>query len=128
MFVRVYFYFPFRERLAMATYEDPSTNRIITIAAVSVSSSGDNTIVSAVSGKQIYVLEVLLVSDADDVKIKFESGSTDLTGQMNLSKAGNGFFLPNSGFPRLVTNTGEALVLNLDAAVTVAGYIQYYAE
>ena len=112
----------------MPTYRDPSTNRVITIAPISVNTSGDNTLIAAVAGKRICVVSVLLIPDADSVKVRFDSDDTILSGVMNLSKAGNGFFLPPANAPHIVTDTGDALILNLDAAVTIAGYIQYYTE
>lgn len=112
----------------MTVYVDPVTNRRITIAPFSVNSSGDNTLIAATTGEKIYVVSVLLIPDADNAKIRFKSGSNNLSGVMNLSKAGNGFHLAPANAPHLVTNRGEALILNLDAAVTVAGYVQYYYD
>ena len=53
--------------------------------AVIAASAGDNTIVSAVSGKQIVVVFAAMYAD-DDALVRFESGTggTALTGQMQL--------------------------------------------
>lgn len=114
----------------MTTYRDQS-NHLITVYSVNVSSAS-NTLAAAIDGKQIFVTEVLLIPDADSVKIRFKSGSNNISGLMNLSVAGNGFILPpvykpnGDAHPHLVTNAGESLILTLDASVTVSGFVHYY--
>lgn len=99
-------------------------------AAISVSSSGDNTIIAAVTGKAIRVLGVVLIG-AGDVDVRFESGAggTALTGVMSLAADGNGFVLPicpNEDLYWFETAAGSLLNLELSGAVAVAGCIIYY--
>jgi hypothetical protein len=109
-----------------------------TVKRVSIAASvGDNTLVAAVSGKRIVVVQCALYSDADAV-IRFESGAggAALTGQMQLfAKAGTALdpgaatgdmtlpFSPAGWF-----ETGVNTLLNLEvsgAAVNgVLGYIE----
>ncbi len=110
------------------SFNDPLTNRAILSASVDINSSGSNSIVTAVAGKKIYLLSAVLVADADSLKITFQSDSTDLSGEMNLGKAGNGFVLSMSGLPYFSTNTGEALKINLSSGIQLGGFIQYYVE
>lgn len=94
-------------------------------APIDVATLGDNTIVSAVTGKIIRVYEVVLISSGTTT-VRFESGTggTALTGQMNLS-ANVGF---SSGWcPTGHFETAEGVLLNLElsAAVSVDGWIVY---
>ena len=96
-------------------------------ASISASSSGDNTIVSAVSGKKIQILGMVLFAAGDvDVTIK-DGASTSLSGAMSLATDGNGFVLPltHKAIPWNETSSGNALVLNLSGAVAVAGFLIY---
>ena len=105
------------------------TGLTIKFAKVSVSSSGDNTIVSAVTGAKIKVLSVLLVSSGT-VSVKWISNATDLTGAMPLV-ANSGFVLPASSPGQghyFESATSQSLILNLSGAVSVNGHISYYEE
>lgn len=96
---------------------------------ISASSSGDNTIVAAVTGKQIWVLKLALISNAA-VNAKFQSGAsgTDLTGLFYLA-ANTGFALQqdsgNIACPWFKTATGALLNLNLSSGVAVGGVLTY---
>jgi len=92
-------------------------------AKVDVSSSGDNQIVAAVSGKKIRVLCWSFTADGT-VKAKWRSGTTDLTGARSLiqyASAGGGYC--EIGHFETAVNT--ALNLNLNAAINCAGSIAY---
>lgn len=98
-------------------------------AAISASSSGSNTVVAAVTGKRIRVLSYVMVA-AGDVTATWQSASTNLSGGMAL--AANGGAAPSAGqatpgglIGQFETNQGEALNLNLSAAVSVAGHLTY---
>ncbi|HEX8266970.1 MAG TPA: hypothetical protein VF596_16330 [Pyrinomonadaceae bacterium] len=98
-------------------------------APIDVASSGDNTLVAAVSGRRIKVLDYTFVCSGT-VNAKFRSNSTDLTGAMA--------FVANSGIASakgsisqgaiLATQSGEALKLNLSSAVQVSGHLTYYLD
>ena len=99
-------------------------------AAISASSSGDNTIVSAVTNKKIKVLNYTAIA-AGSVSATWKSGSSiSLSGAMPL--AANGGAAPSAGVhtpaglvPLFETASGEALVLGLSSAVLVAGHLCY---
>lgn len=104
-------------------------NATIKFASVSVSTSGDNTIVTAVTGVKIKVLSVLLVASGN-VSVKWVSNTTDLTGAMPLV-VNSGFVLPASSPGAghyFETAVGQGLKLNLSSAVAVNGHISYYEE
>jgi hypothetical protein len=100
-------------------------------AAVSVASSGDNTLVAAVTGKKIKVVGLVLVA-AGAVNVRLESGAggTALTGVISLAAAGDGFVLPATlaGQHWVETAAGALLNLELSGAVQVSGCIVYYEE
>jgi len=94
-------------------------------AIIDAATSGDNTLVAAVSGKKIRVVSVVLIASAA-VNVRFESGAsgTALTGQMNLT-TNSGFapgFIPIGHFE---TATNTLLNLELSSANSVDGWITY---
>ena len=93
-------------------------------ATIAVSASGDNTVVAAVPGKKVRVLKYAMVAAAA-VTAKWKDGaSTDASGPMALAANGglSDGYCPVGLFE---TSPGNALVLNLSAAVSVAGHITY---
>jgi len=105
---------------------DETTQR----AAISAASSGDNTLVAAVSGEKIKVLGVVLVA-VGNVVARFESGAggTALSGQMSLI-AGTPLVLPvmPAGYHWMETAAGALLNLELSDAVQVSGVLVYVTE
>ena len=97
-------------------------------ANIAVASSGDNTIVAAVSGKKLRVLNGFMIA-AGDVDAYFVDGANtakvgDGTNGMDLA-ANSGFTLPFSPVGWFETGSGQSLDLNLSAAVRVAGCITF---
>ncbi len=97
-------------------------------AAIDASSSGDNELVAAVSGQVIKVVQIEYTGHGD-VLVKLKSGaSTDLEGVMGLlygtGKVRNG----TRSVPAFKTSSGEALNLNLSAAVRVVGSVVYTTQ
>lgn len=94
-------------------------------AAIAASSNGNNTIVAAVTGKKIRVIQFKL-SSSGTVNWKWQSGAgvTDLTGLTyavaNTLEAG--IYNPVGHFE---TAAGSLLNLNLSAATAVGGYVVY---
>lgn len=88
-------------------------------------SSGDNTIIAAVSGKRICVLGYAFVT-ADAVTVRFESGAggTALTGQMQFA-ANGGISVPPASDCHFATAAGALLNLELGSAVSVDGHLKY---
>lgn len=97
-------------------------------APVNVSTLGDNTIIAAVTGKRIRV-HAYELSAAGAVTAKWKDGaSTDLTGPLALAAAGasaDAVERTNDADGIFQTTAGNALVLNLSAAVVVGGFIDY---
>ena len=98
---------------------------VVKRAAIDVDSSGDNTIVAAVTGKKIYAISLFLVS-AGIVNVRFESGASGsaLTGQMNLI-ANVGFALNYNKGAWFETTAGALLNLELSAGISVDGSLSY---
>lgn len=95
-------------------------------AVISGSTSGDNTLITAVVGKKFRVLSLFLVS-AGTTTVRFESGAggTALTGVMSLV-ANTGFALPyNPAGWFQTTTTNQLLNMELNAAVQVSGSLTY---
>lgn len=96
-------------------------------ANIAVAGLGDNTVVAAVAGKKIKVERFILIQSAG-VTAKWRSGTTDITGPMYLTSTGMfGLVAPGMGGSEywLETVAGQALVLNLSAAVAVGGVVVY---
>lgn len=102
------------------------------VAAIAASSSGDNTVVAAVAGKKIRV-KAWSVSNltAAAQAVKWRSGTSDITGLFGAG-ATIGTIAAHSLAPAndfyFETVAGQALVLNLSAAVAVGGSVQYTLE
>ena len=94
-------------------------------AKIDAATSGDNTLVSAVTDKKIRVLSLFLVA-AGTVLVRFESGAsgTALTGQMNLV-ANGGFSLPFNPEGWFQTAASALLNLELSDNVSVDGSLTY---
>jgi len=94
-------------------------------AVINVSSSGDNTLISAVAAKKIRVLSYTLVCDAA-VAVKFTDGAggTALSGAMSFA-ANGGASPPFNPAGHFQGSTNTALVINLSAAVGVRGHMTY---
>jgi hypothetical protein len=94
-------------------------------AKIDAATSGNNTLVAAVTGKKIRVLSLFLVS-AGATTVTFQSGAggTGLTGAITTA-AGTGFVLPHN--PEGWFETAEGALLNaaLSAAIQVSGSLTY---
>lgn len=98
---------------------------VVKYAVIDAAASGDNTLVSAVTGKKIRVLSAFLVA-SNTVTVRFESGAsgTALTGQMVL---GASTVVPFAYNPHghFETAAGALLNLELSGAVSVDGCLTY---
>jgi len=103
-----------------------------TTIKISVSASGNTELVAAQTGRQIRVLNYVIVA-AGAVSVKFVSDAatdTDLTGAMPLAANGgvSSAYAPQAESVReclFRTLYGEALSINLSGAVLVAGHLSY---
>lgn len=108
-----------------AKAEDNGVLYPIKYAVIDTATSGDTTIVAAVTGKRIRVISVFLIA-AGTVTTRFEStaGGTALTGQMNLA-VNTGYVLGYNPGGWFQTAAGELLNLELSGAVSVDGSLSY---
>lgn len=108
-----------------STVYDGTTALTPKFAKISASSSGDNTLVAAVTSKKIRVLQYNLISNGG-VNAKFQSGAsgTDLTGLKYLV-ANSGLCAPFSPVGWFETAAGSLLNLNLSGAIAVGGELTY---
>lgn len=95
-------------------------------AVIDAATSGDNTIVAAVSGKKIRVIAAHLTMTGTLVTIRFESaaGGTALTGQMQ-PLAGHSITLPFNPVGWFETVAGELLNMELGGSQSVDGCLTY---
>ena len=95
-------------------------------AAIDAASSGDNTLVAAVTGKKIRVLALAITMTGTAVTIRFEDGAggTALTGQMQPTQGQTGTlpFNPGGWFE---TSAATLLNLELGGAQSVDGVLVY---
>lgn len=108
---------------------DLRRSQTILFAAIDVSSSGDNTIVSADPTKKIKVLSYAFVVDAE-VTTRWKSASTSISGAMSFLS--NGGMSSSTGTPAggwlMETAVNQALILNLGGTVGARGHISYFLE
>jgi len=107
---------------------NPIFGKTLKTASISVAASGDNTIVAAVASKRIKVYAINL-SAVGTVSVKWKDGAaTDFQGAQDL-QAREGYTLSVSPPAFLLgTTAGNALILNLSAAVGVRGWIAYWDD
>jgi len=91
-------------------------------APINATTSGNTQVVGAVSGKRIRVIAFAVVANAT-VNIKFQSGTTDITGSMRVVEGGGIAHAYDGGL--FQTAVGQALNINLSANATVGGYVVY---
>lgn len=108
----------------MAAVKD-SNNREIKYAVISGATSGNNTLVAAVTGKKIRVLSYAIVA-AGAVTVRFESGAdgTALSGVMSLAANGGLSCSFNEG-GWFETAAATLLNMELGGAVQVSGHLSY---
>jgi hypothetical protein len=95
-----------------------------TPVAVNFSSSGDQTVVSAVGGQTIRVMRMLLVvAGATNITFK-DSTPTSFSGAIPMLANGS-ITLDDSGEPWFVTASGKGFVINSSVGVSVQGTIWY---
>lgn len=94
-------------------------------ATIAASSSGNNTLIAAVTSKKIRVLAAAFMANGS-VNAKFQSGAggTDLTGLFYMV-ANTGGVLPYNPVGWFETGSNTLLNLNLSGAVAVGGCITY---
>lgn len=107
------------------TYRAFQIAKALTNASVSVSSSGDNTVVSGTSSQTVRVHKLVLIA-AGAVSVTLKDGAgTSLTGAIPLTTNGSLSIDFPEGEPAFVTSAGNGFVVGLSAAVAVTGFVQY---
>jgi hypothetical protein len=103
-------------------------NYQVKYANIACASSGENTLVAAVSGKQFVVLSMfVLAGGAVNVYLNTSGGAImgDSTNKIQLA-ANAGYVLPlNEAGWCITAAANQALRINLSAAVAVAGCLTY---
>jgi hypothetical protein len=95
-------------------------------AKIAASSSGNNTLVAAVTGKKIRVLGFNFIGNgAVNAKFQDGAGGTDLTGLYYIPAAGGGVSVGYSRAGWFETTAATLLNLNLSGAVAVGGSLVY---
>jgi hypothetical protein len=96
-------------------------------ADISIASSGDNTVIAAISGKSIKVHQIWLTAVGGAVNLIFKDGaSTSLNATaVPLTAAGSSMTFQYTGEPWWLTSPGNAFIINLSGAVSVTGRIYY---
>lgn len=95
-------------------------------ATIAASTSGNNTLVAAVTSKKIRVLAYNFIGNGA-VNAKFQSGAsgTDVTGLKYMPAAGAGLVAPFNPVGWFETASGVLLNLNLSTGVAVGGELVY---
>jgi hypothetical protein len=101
-----------------------ATTSPLSSSSVSVSSSGNNTLVAGVSGKTVRVFKLVLVFSAAANATFQDGSSTALSGAIPMLANGS-IVLDFDTVPWYVTSSGNAFVLNLSTGVTVTGTVYY---
>lgn len=95
-------------------------------AVISISSSGDNTIIAAPTNGFLAIDQVNLIPDSA-VSMKLISGTTDRTGVYSLT-ANQGYTMDNVMCHQkgiITCGVGEAFIINLGGAVQCSGFVRY---
>jgi hypothetical protein len=109
-----------------AVIKNGATSLTPKFAAIAASSSGNNTLVAAVTGKTIRVLAYNFIGNgAVNAKFQTGAGGTDLTGLKYIAAAGGGICAPFNPVGWFETASATLLNLNLSGAVAVGGEIVY---
>jgi hypothetical protein len=111
---------------SQADFQDFRDVQLVKRAAIDAASSGDNTLVAAVTGKKIRVLAVAITMTGTAVTIRFEDGAggTALTGQMQPTQ-GQTVTLPFNPVGWFETSAATLLNLELGGAQSVDGVLVY---
>jgi len=106
-------------------YDSQGNQLIPQFASISVSSAGDSQLVAAVANKRIRVINYALMANGT-VNVKFRGGADDKTGLLYLV-ANAGVAPGEARYGHFQTGLGQALNINLSAAIAVGGHLTYVA-
>jgi len=94
----------------------------VKFAKIEATGAGNTLIVPAVSGKRIRVIAYAVVA-AQPTRITFRSGTTDITGSMQMVEGGGIAHAYDGGLFQTAPN--QPLNINLSLDATVGGYVVY---
>lgn len=102
---------------------------MIGYAVINVSTLGANTIVTAIAGASIEVIQYTLVAPTNNI-VTWKSASTALSGPMEFSTGERVTSVAGASSYQTInflfsTAVGEALVLTLGSAAQVSGHLTY---
>ena len=111
---------------SQADFQDFRDVQLVKRAAIDAASSGDNTLVAAVTGKKIRVLALAITMTGTAVTIRFDDGAggTALTGLMQPTQ-GQTVTLPFNPVGWFETSAATLLNLELGGAQSVDGVLVY---
>ena len=111
---------------SQADFQDFRDVQLVKRAAIDAASSGNNTLVAAVTGKKIRVLALAITMTGTAVTIRFEDGAggTALPGQMQPTQ-GQTVTLPFNPVGWFETSAATLLNLELGGAQSVDGVLVY---
>jgi hypothetical protein len=106
-------------------FADINYNQRVKHLVIDHATSGDNELLAGVAGEKIRVYNIVLISSGTTT-VRFESGAggTALSGQLSLV-ANVGFAPGHDPNGHFETAAGQALNLELSAAVSVDGWLTY---
>ena len=107
-------------------FQDTRDTQLVKRAVIDAATSGNNTLVAAVTGKKIRALAAFFTMTGTAVTIRFEDGAggTALTGQMGPT-AGQTIVLPFNPVGWFETSDATLLNLELSGAQSVDGSLVY---
>src|SRR6266576_3432279 len=101
----------------------PIESKTFLTAPINASSSGNNTIIPAVSGVGYKIWKLWLIS-AGTVNVTYFDGANALSGPVGLFLSSQQF-LPYDGTAYVSTSLGNAFIINLSAPIQVSGTCYY---
>lgn len=103
--------------------------KTIKSAVISAALLGDNTIISAVSGKRLKIVAFHLQAVSNGQTVTFKDGaSTDLSGALPLNaREYITIAVPCPSF-LLGTTAGNAFIISLGAATSIVGFVTYFDD
>ena len=96
-------------------------------ADINISSSGDNTIISAPGAGQYLAIDHINLLPTTAVTVQFKDGTTSFGGPYPLD-AKQSLVLDNSSSSQegiITTSANAAFIINLGSAVQVGGFVRY---
>ena len=96
-------------------------------ADIDISSSGDNTIISAPGADKNLAIDFITLLPTTAVEVQIKTGSTSIGGPLPLDAKQPFTFENTPGHQRGVITcaTNEAFIINLDSAVQCGGFVRY---